>query len=93
MGTKKVRDSTSLIIYYLLIVNACCDIKLIVCDIHQMRQQSSGSSGSAVDFKINATQLEQHIMNGLNMKKKPDVNLVSVFLQYAQYFLKKCKCK
>ena len=68
---RQVRDSTSIIIYYLLLVNTCCDIRLIVCDIHQMRQSS------AVDFQINATELEQHIMNGLNMKKKPDVNLVS----------------
>lgn len=72
MGTKSVRDSSQ-IIYYLLLVLACCDINLIICDIHQMRQSSS-----SIDFQINATQLEQHIMNGLNMKKKPDVNLVSV---------------
>jgi hypothetical protein len=65
----KVRDSIRIIIYYLVI--SCCDIKLISCDIHQMRQSA------AADFQINATELEQHIMNGLNMKTKPDVDLVS----------------
>lgn len=69
---------TKLIIYYLLFINTCCDIKLIACDIHQMRQ------GNAVDFQINAAELEQHIMSGLNMKRKPDVDLVSVFSLYAQ---------
>lgn len=68
----QVRDSIRIIIYYLLLVISCCDIKLITCDIHQMRQSA------AADFQINATELEQHIMNGLNMKTKPDVDLVSV---------------
>lgn len=69
----KLRDSIRIITYYLLFVISCCDIKLISCDIHQMRQ-----STAAADFQLNATELEQHIMNGLNMKTKPDVNLVSI---------------
>lgn len=74
------------IIYYLML-SASCDIKLITCDIHHMIQSyynnSRNNTGDGVmdidttkDFKINATELEQHIMNGLNMKTKPDVNLV-----------------
>jgi len=77
---------TSLIINYLLI-STCCDIRLINCDIHQMRQSAvaaddtNNSSPSEMDnssssFKINATELEEHIMNGLNMKQKPDIDMV-----------------
>lgn len=77
-----------LIIY--LLVTACCDIKLITCDIHQMIQRHDtttlGSNNSSnVDFRINATELEQHIMSGLNMKRKPDVDLVSVLMSFKKY--------
>ncbi len=72
MGLKE-RGSIRVITYYLLLVISCCEVKLITCDIHKMRQ----SVGAAADYKINATELEQHIMNGLNMKTKPDVSQVS----------------
>lgn len=82
MGIKiRVSDINRLIIYYILIINTCCDIKLITCDIHEMRQkqftESSDSTSNKFDFKINATELEQHIMSGLNITKKPDVDMVS----------------
>lgn len=96
MGVKvRTSEIIRLIIYYLLVIS-CCDIELITCDIHQMIQRhnsnivsnnnSSNSSSSSIDgidlkFNLNATELEQHIMNGLNMKRKPDVNLVSVLHQ------------
>lgn len=78
---------TSLIIYY-LVLSVCCDISLINCDIHEMRrnQQFEGSTADistkiAVDeFKINATELEAHIMIGLNMSSKPDANTVRAYL-------------
>lgn len=75
------------IIYYLML-SANCDIKLITCDIHHIIQSYYNNSrnntvgdgvmdiDTTMNFKINATELEQHIMNGLNMKTKPDVNLV-----------------
>lgn len=75
------------IIYYLML-SASCDIKLITCDIHHIIQSYYNNSrnntvsdgvmdiDTTMNFKINATELEQHIMNGLNMKTKPDVNLV-----------------
>jgi hypothetical protein len=74
MGIKELISEIifkELIIYYLLAIT-CCDIKLISCDIHKMRQIDDANN-----FKINHTELEQHIMNGLNIKRKPDVNLVS----------------
>ena len=85
----KVSKISRLIIYYILIINTCCDISLINCDIHKMRQNhvnklksttenSEAISVNEVDFKINATELEQHIMNGLNMTNKPDIDMVSV---------------
>jgi hypothetical protein len=88
MGIKiKVSEISRLIIYYSLIINTCCDISLINCDIHQMRQKhieglaatenSDTISKSRIDFKINATELEQHIMSGLNITKKPDIEMVS----------------
>lgn len=88
MGIKiKVSEISKLIIYYILIINTCCDINLINCDIHKMRQKhidglaamtdSNSISENEVDFKINATELEHHIMSGLNMTKKPDAEMVS----------------
>lgn len=85
----KVSKISRLIIYYILIINTCCDISLINCDIHKMRQNhvnklksttenSEAISVNEVDFKINATELEKHIMNGLNMTNKPDIDMVSV---------------
>lgn len=87
MGVK-VESSEIIIkfIIYYLIVSASCDIKLITCDIHQMIQSYYNNSrnrdgvvdiDTSADFKINNTELEQHIMNGLNMKSKPDASLVS----------------
>lgn len=73
----KVSEIVRLIIYYILIVNACCDISLINCDIHKMRQQQFDDGLAAVDFKINPIELQEHIMSGLNMTTKPDVDLVS----------------
>lgn len=81
------------IIYYLLL-SASCDIKLITCDIHHMIQSYYNNSrnntvgdgvmdiDTTTNFKINATELEQHIMNGLNMKTKPDVKLVCGIFYY-----------
>lgn len=86
MGIKiRVSEISRLIIYYILIINACCDISLINCDIHQMRQKhveglatnSDAISTDTVEFKINATELEEHIMSGLNMTSKPDIDVVS----------------
>ncbi|XP_070502761.1 protein decapentaplegic [Chironomus tepperi] len=87
------------IIYYLML-SASCDIKLITCDIHHMIQSYYNNSRDAVmdidttnSLKINATELEQHIMNGLNMKTKPDVNLANIsqeeyFTKYKEYLNK-----
>lgn len=86
MGIKiKVSEINRLIIYYILIINTCCDINLITCDIHEMRQKqvseavttSDATNENRIDFKINPIELEQHIMSGLNMTKKPDVDMVS----------------
>lgn len=85
MGIKiKVSEISRLIIYYSLIIITCCDISLINCDIHEMRQRqfdglaaATDSDTNRIDFKINATELEEHIMSGLNMTKKPDIELVS----------------
>lgn len=88
MGIKiKVSEISRLIIYYILIINTCCDISLINCDIHEMRQRhndglvvatdSDTISTDRIEFKINATELEEHIMTGLNMTTKPDAELVS----------------
>lgn len=85
MGMKiEISEISRLIIYYILIINTCCDISLINCDIHKMRQKhinglaaTEDSTIKSLDFRINATELEEHIMNGLNMTKKPDVDLVS----------------
>lgn len=78
MGIKiKVSEISRLIIYYIVIINTCCDISLITCDIHEMRQKQSDGEANRIDFKINATELEEHIMSGLNMTKKPDIDLVS----------------
>lgn len=84
MGIKiKVSEISRLIVYYILIINTCCDISLITCDIHTMRQQhieklaTTNSEAIRTDFKINATELAEHIMSGLNMTKKPDIELVS----------------
>lgn len=88
MGIKiRVSEIRSLIIYYLIVINACCDISLINCDIHEMRQKhieglavgetSEAISRERIDFNINATELEEHIMSGLNMTEKPDIELVS----------------
>lgn len=88
MGIKiRVSEISRLIIYYILIINTCCDISLINCDIHAMRQRhsdvlaastdSEAISANRMDYKINATELEEHIMSGLNLTKKPDIELVS----------------
>lgn len=88
MGIKiKVSEISSLIIYYILIINTCCDINLMNCDIHEMRQKhidgstaptdSNSISANRIEFKINASELEEHIMSGLNMTKKPDIEMVS----------------
>lgn len=88
MGIKtKVSEINRLIIYYILIINTCCDINLITCDIHTMRQKqvselvtssdANSINPNRIDFRINATELEQHIMSGLNLTKKPDVDMVS----------------
>lgn len=88
MGIKnRVSEIRSLIIYYLIVINACCDISVINCDIHEMRQKhvealgaretSEPISPESLAFKINATELEEHIMSGLNMTEKPDIDLVS----------------
>lgn len=94
MGVKVERSEIKIIrfIIYYLIISVSCDIKLITCDIHHMIQSYYINSTKNIstdgvmdtidmntDFKINATELEQHIMNGLNMKTKPDVDLVSVY--------------
>lgn len=93
MGIKiiKVSEISRLIIYYILIINTCCDISLITCDIHELRQKhidglaASADAGSIsadrIDFKINATELEEHIMSGLNMTKKPDIDMVSTVIE------------
>lgn len=86
MGIKiKVSEISRLIIYYILIISTCCDT--INCDIHAMRQKhtdglaaatdSNSISANRIDFKINPTELEEHIMSGLNMTKKPDIEMVS----------------
>lgn len=85
MGKRsKVSETSSLIIYYILIISICCDISLINCDIHEMRQQhvnrlanSAEISANEIDFKIDPIELQTHIMTGLNMTKTPDVDLVS----------------
>lgn len=86
MGIKiEVSEISKLIIYYILIINTCCDIRVINCDIHEMRHKHGSAAASGYDtissgrtyFKINATELEEHIMSGLNMTKKPDIELVS----------------
>lgn len=88
MGIKtKVSEINRLIIYYILIINTCCDINSITCDIHTMRQKqvselvtstdANSINPNGIDFRINATELEQHIMSGLNLTKKPDVDMVS----------------
>lgn len=86
MGIKiRVSEISRLIIYYVLIITTCCDISLINCDIHEMRQRqfdglaaATNSDTNRVDFKINATELEEHIMSGLNMTKKPDIEMVRI---------------
>jgi hypothetical protein len=81
MGVKiGVSEISRLIIYYILIISTCFDISLINCDIHKMRQ-SSNLDTNQIDFKINATELEQHIMSGLNITKKPDVDMVSLITE------------
>lgn len=85
MGRRsRVSETSSLIIYYILIINTCCDISLINCDIHEMRQQhvnrlanSAKINANEIDFKIDPIELQAHIMTGLNMTKKPDADLVS----------------
>lgn len=71
----------SLIIY--ILINT---VIVINCDIHEMRQQhidrlvaasSESISVNEIDVKINATELQEHIMSGLNMTNKPDIDLVS----------------
>lgn len=86
MGIKiKICEISRLIIYLLLIILSCCDISLINCDIHDMRQRqfdglaaATNSETNKIDFKINATELEEHIMSGLNMTKKPDIEMVRI---------------
>lgn len=85
MGKRsRVSGTSSLIIYYILIINTCCDISLINCDIHEMRQQhvnrlanSAKIDANEIDFKIDPIELQAHIMTGLNMTKTPDADLVS----------------
>lgn len=85
MGKRsRVSETSSLIIYYILIINTCCDISLINCDIHEMRQQhvnrladSAKVNANEIDFKIDPIELQAHIMTGLNMTKTPDADLVS----------------
>lgn len=85
MGKRsRVSETSSLIIYYILIINTCCDISLINCDIHEMRQQhvnrlanSVEINANEIDFKIDPIELQAHIMTGLNMTKTPDAELVS----------------
>lgn len=82
MGLKiKVSEISRLFIYYILIINACCDISLINCDIYKMRQQQNDGLAAA-DFKIDPIELQEHIMSGLNMTTKPDVDLVSFPIKF-----------
>jgi hypothetical protein len=101
MGIKiKVSEISRLIIYYILILNACCDISLINCDIHEMRQkhiEAASNSESISDFKINPVEFEEHIMSGLKMTKKPDVDMVSAVIESLRLIAnsrerKKCSC-
>lgn len=75
MGTQiRVGEISNLVIYFVLIT-MCCD-NGANCDstIHAMRQRRLADEA---DFQINATELDEHIMRGLNMTKKPDIELVS----------------
>lgn len=94
MGIKiiKITEISRLIIYYILIINTCCDISLITCDIHELRQKhidglaaisdDGAINAERIDFKINATELEEHIMSGLNMTQKPDIDTVSSAIDF-----------
>lgn len=94
MGIKaEFSEISRLIIYYILILNTCCDISLITCDIHAMRQKHidglsamslSTATADKADFKINATELEEHIMSGLNMTTKPDIETVSALINWSR---------
>ncbi|KAG5670219.1 hypothetical protein PVAND_000497 [Polypedilum vanderplanki] len=60
---------------------------------HNSNIQNNSSNNSSNFNIINATELEQHIMNGLNMKRKPDANLASIsqeefFTKYNEYLSK-----
>lgn len=94
----KVSEISRLIIYFILIINACCDISLINCDIHKIRQEKFDGL-AADDFKIDPVELQEHIMSGLNMTTKPDIDLVSSIefklLQRWNCFMSRgtrCKC-
>lgn len=78
MGRRiEISEISKLVVVYFVLITMCCD-KYANCDttIHAMRQRQLADSGE-VDFKINATELHEHIMRGLNMTKKPDIRLVS----------------
>ena len=78
---------------YLILINVICDINLINCDLQRMKQQTvelvnshNSKSNSTQEeqinnnnnnLNINATQLKQFVMDGLDMKNIPDMNLVS----------------
>lgn len=78
MGIRiEISEISKLVVVYFVLITMCCD-KYANCDttIHAMRQRQLADSDE-VDFKINATELHEHIMRGLNMTKKPDIRLVS----------------
>lgn len=78
MGIRiETSEISKLVVVYFVLITMCCD-KYANCDttIHAMRQRQLDDSGE-FDFKINATELHEHIMRGLNMTKKPDMRLVS----------------
>lgn len=71
----------------LILINVICDINLINCDLQKMKQQTVGlvESNSTQDennLNINATQLKQFVMDGLDMKNVPDMNLVRMYFKY-----------
>lgn len=79
MGIKIKATQISCLI---VIIITCCDSRVSCDSIHEMRQKHlekrlATVDNVEVDFKINAAELNEHIMRGLNMTKKPDVDLVS----------------
>lgn len=86
MGIKiEISEFFYSLIINLILINVICDINLINCDLQKMKQQTVGlvESNSTQDenkinnnLNINATQLKQFVMDGLDMKNVPDMNLV-----------------